>query len=86
MPTNAIIFVPAHCADAARWLDHCYTYCLVRGYLPLHVVRRWCDVIAILASGLRAVVVAGRPDHVDGVEFVSERQDAPKPSRRTGRM
>lgn len=87
MSVQAIIFVP-HCVDAVRWLDHCFVHCAVRGYEPLHVVRRWRDVIAILAGGIHVVVVAGRPDHVEGLEFVSEQRQSARPiqsQRRTGR-
>jgi hypothetical protein len=88
MPIQAIIYVPAQCADAARWLNHCYVYCAVRGYVPLHVARRWADVITILAAGCRAVVVASRIDHIEGLEIVSDQRpgDDPPASRRPTRM
>ncbi len=80
MPSRlAIIFVPDWLPDAGRWLEHCQVYCLAHGYQVVSVIRRWCDVERVLAGGTRAVVVAGRPDHIEGVEFVSEAKAGKSP-------
>ena len=81
MPIQAIIFVP-HCADAARWIDHCFVHCLARGYIPKQVVRDWRDVIGLLAGGLRAVVVVGRRDQIPGIEVVTEQGPRDDPALR----